>query len=272
MPRRNWMRYAVGAFVVLILLNAFTGNQSPQMQTAIRLISAFLMTALAVVMGVVMFLAVRDTRAEQQRVMALEEMVQLRNWEPAAQLLEQMLSRPMLHPINRVQTLMFLATVLARYHRYEDAIAVHDHLINEMHLEGPAGFASRLGRAMCMVHEDHLVDADRAISELRRMSDDESAGLALIEIYRDVKTGHPAEAIDLFVSRRDLLRRQLGHRFADACVLAARAYDLSGQKDQAAGAYRDATLLSPVAELNRRYPEVQTLAEKYVSAPAPSPA
>jgi tetratricopeptide (TPR) repeat protein len=272
LPRRNWMRYAVVAFVVLILFGSIAGNNTPQFQTALRLISAFLMVVLVAVMGLVMYLTVRDHRAEQNRMLALEEMVQLRRWEPAATMLDQTLSRPMLNPYNHAQALLYLSTVLARYHRYEDAIAVHDYLLDVLHLEGPAGFAARLGRAMSMVHEDHLVDADRAISELRRMSGDESAGLTLIEIYRDVKTGHPAEAIDLFTGRRDLLRGQLGHRFADACVLAAKAYDLVGQSDRAATAYRDATILSPVVELNRRYPEVTKLAEKYPAATVPSEA
>lgn len=271
-PRRNWMRYAVVGFVVLLLFGAVAGNQSPGMQMALRLISVFLMVVLVAVMGVVMYLTVRDHRAEQQRMMALEELVQLRRWEPAAGMLEQMLGRPMLNPFNHAQALLYLSSVLARYHRYEDAIAVHDYLLNEMHLEGPAGFAARLGRAMSMVHEDHLVDADRAISELRRMSGDESAGLTLIEIYRDVKTGHPAEAIELFNDRRDLLRRQLGHRFADACALVARAYDLSGRPEQAALAYRQATLLSPAVELGRRYPEVAALLGKYPPAAAPAEA
>jgi len=272
LPRRNWMRYAVVAFVVLVLFGAIAGDKSPNMQTALRLISAFLMIVLVALMGVVMYLTVRDHRAEQGRMMALEELVQLRRWEPAAQLLEQMLSRPMLNPLNHAQALLYLATVLARYHRYEDAIAVQNYLLNELQLEGPAGFAARLGRAMSMVHEDHLVDADRAISELRRLSGDESAGLTLIEIYRDVKTGHPAEAIELFKGRRELLRRQLGHRFADACALAARAYDLAGQTENAARAYHEATLLSPAVELARRYPEVAVLMEKYPPAPAPAAA
>ncbi|MCC7352007.1 MAG: hypothetical protein IT446_15720 [Phycisphaerales bacterium] len=269
LPRRNWMRYALVAFVLLVLFSTIAGNNSPDFQTALRLISAFLMVVLVAVMGVVMYLTVRDHRAEQNRMMALEEMVQLRRWEPAAAMLDRMLSRPMLNPYNHAQALLYLSTVLARYHRYEDAIAVHEYLLDELHLEGPAGYAARLGRAMSMVHEDHLVDADRAISELRRMSGDESAGLTLIEIYRDVKTGHPAEAIELFTRRRDMLRHQLGHRFADACALAARAYDLAGQSEQAAAAYRDATLLSPAVELNRRYPEVAMLADKYPATPVP---
>jgi hypothetical protein len=137
---------------------------------------------------------------------------------------------------------------------------------------------------MAMLRDDHLFDADRAISDLRRStrraeeSDTngnagpgfESAGLALIEIYRDVKTGHPAEAIELFNAKLPILRQQLGHRVGDSYALAARAYDLLDRQSDAQDAYEKATLLSPVEELNRRYPEVQNLAGKYRPATAPA--
>jgi len=66
------------------------------------------------------------------------------------------------------------------------------------------------------------------------------------------------------------MRDQLGHRVADAYALAARAYDLMGRDTEAQGHYEKATLLSPVEELQRRYPEVAPLAEKYQPARAPA--
>ena len=125
---------------------------------------------------------------------------------------------------------------------------------------------------MSMLHEDHLFDADRAISELRRGPAAGSGALALLEIYRDVKTGHPAEAVELFEQKLPVLRDQLGHRSADAYALAARAYDLLGREADARTAFRNATLLAPVVELFRRYPEVQKLADRYKPAPAPAEA
>jgi tetratricopeptide (TPR) repeat protein len=155
---------------------------------------------------------------------------------------------------------------------------------------------------MAMLREDHLFDADRAINELRQIGRSEraaaaaargaedvtsvspgsagaaaqnifpvaeSAGLALVEIYRDVKTGHPAEAVAIFEDRLSALRDQLGHRVADAYALAARAYDLLGREAEAADAYRRATLLCPPVELHRRYPEVAKLQGRYEPAAAP---
>jgi hypothetical protein len=138
-----------------------------------------------------------------------------------------------------------------------------------------------------MLREDHLLDADRAINELRRSlrssakiseEDDgerapdeiESAGLALVEIYRDVKTGHPAEAIETFNKRLPALREQLGHRAGDAWVLVARAYDMLNRPDDAQRAYENATLLADRTELERRYPEVAPLASRYRAAAVPA--
>ena len=123
-----------------------------------------------------------------------------------------------------------------------------------------------------MLREDHLFDADRALAELRRTvasAGVESAGLALVEIYRDVKTGHPDEAVQIFEQRLPVMRDQLGHRVADAYALAARAYDLLGREAEARDAYEKATLLAPPPELSRRYPEVQKLEGRYDPAIAP---
>ena len=122
-----------------------------------------------------------------------------------------------------------------------------------------------------MLHEDHLVDADRVISELRRgEAGRESAGLALIELYREVKTGHPTEAIERFAKSLPKYQEQLGHRTGDAYALLAKAYDMLGRGDEAKAAYEKATLLTAVSELDRRYPEVATLRGKYPLAPIPA--
>jgi hypothetical protein len=123
---------------------------------------------------------------------------------------------------------------------------------------------------MAMLREDHLFDADRAIAELRRESaGTDSAGVALVEMYRDVKTGHPAEAVAVFEDKLPAMRDQLGHRVADAYALAARAYHQLGRDAEAQSAFANATLLAPRVELYRRYPEVEPLEAKYQASPAP---
>jgi len=96
---------------------------------------------------------------------------------------------------------------------------------------------------------------DRAISDLAPLSaSSASAGFSLLELYRDVKTGHAAEAIEIFEQKRELFRAQLGHRQADAWVLLARAFDMVNRAAEAAQAYAKATLLSPISELQWRLP------------------
>jgi Flp pilus assembly protein TadD len=173
----------------------------------------------------------------------------------------------------RVQGLLYLTTVLARYHRFEDSVRVADYLLEHVRMDPRTDFAVRLGRAMALLREEQLLDADRAIGELRRLRrDNESAGLAMVELYRDVKTGHPAEAIEIYEKETAVLTRQLGHRVADAHALAARAYDMVGRADEARVAYRTATILSPAMEIHRRYPETAQLAGKYEAAAWPGEA
>jgi tetratricopeptide (TPR) repeat protein len=216
-------------------------------------------------------LAVRRHRRQAQTIDAIEEMVQLRRWEPAGMLLNRFLSQPVRSPRIWARALIQLAAVLARHHRFADAVSVEDFLIEHDGLLDDGGaYGVRVMRAMSLLREDSLLDADRAISDLRRRGPAKASGpLALIEIYRDVKTGHPAEAIELFASRIDVLRQHLGHRVADAHALVARAYDMLGRDAEAAAAYGRATALAPVAELHRRYPELAPLTGKYQPTPAP---
>jgi tetratricopeptide (TPR) repeat protein len=314
-PRVSWFWYSVGLFLLLVLISAWASRQSAAMANAVRLFSAFSMIGIIIGLTLITWFTVRRAREEQLQLEAVEELVSLRRWPQAGLLLEHMLSQPTRTPAGRIQALLYLTTVLARYHRFDDAIAIHDHVLETVNLDPASAHAVRLGRAMAMLREDRLVDADRAIAELRRSlraarsaaaaaeeerraareqpstdeqrddsaneDDDDSdlapalavpdsAGLALIEIYRDVKTGHPDEAIQLFAAKLDALRNQLGNRVADAWALAAKAYDLLGRSDDAQDAYAKATLLAPVTELNRRYPEIATLAQKYRIAPAPA--
>jgi len=95
------------------------------------------------------------------------------------------------------------------------------------------------------------------------------AGVRLVELYRDVKTGHPDDALASFEVERDALRRGLGHRYAEALALIAAAHDRLGHADEAARAFSDATALAPVVDLIRKYPELAALPSKYAVTPPP---
>lgn len=272
-PRIGLRSYATTGLLLVVLMTALLVASSDEGRIMARFLAAGALVGLVSTLAFMMFSTVRRHRADQAMVEAAGELVQLRRWPQAGLVLEQILSQPVSSYPLRSQALIYLSSVLARYHRFDDAIAVQTHLIDNDLVDSRTGFGLRAGRAMAMLREDHLFDADRAISELRRLEGEgESAALALVEIYRDVKTGHPDEAIASFEAKLPALRDQLGHRMADAYALASRAYDLRQRKTEAQDAWKNATLLAPPAELTRRYPEVKVIAETYAAAPAPADA
>jgi tetratricopeptide (TPR) repeat protein len=271
----SWFWYAAGGFLLVVFSATLLSGSSDTGKKLVDALSALLMVGLIAGMMVMTVITVRRHRAEQEQVEAASEMVQLRRWPQAALLLQEILSRPARGIGVRSQALIYFGSVLARYHRFADAIAVYEHLLDHNLVDGSTAYGLRLGRVMAMLREDHLFDADRAIAELRRLGNSagvDSGGLALVEIYRDVKTGHPDEAVAIFEDKLPVLRDQLGHRVADAYALAARAYDLLGRTAEAQDAYTRATLLAPLIELHRRYPEIEKLAGRYQPSPAPAEA
>ncbi|MBV8780637.1 MAG: hypothetical protein JO353_04505 [Phycisphaerae bacterium] len=311
--RPFWTRYSLLLFLIILVGGSWLSSQAGEWAGAAQALATILMMTLLVAMGITMSLTVRAQRSEQAQLEAIEELIQLRRWSEAGLATQSMLSQPARSGWGRVQGLIYLSGILMRYHRFGDAIAVQDYLLDSHLLDGATVQSLRLGRAMALLREDRLVDADQAISELRRtairrqerrdaeIDDDDSdgvpqpppdapveasidlpwkaqrmtrrhtsAGLTLVELYRDVKTGHPAEAIEMFNENLPVLREQLGHRLADAYVLVARAYDQANQPEQAARFYASATMLAPAQELHRRYPEVAALAAKYTPTAAPA--
>ena len=275
MPRQRggWFWYASGVFLLMVLLSTYAGTQMADGRSLVEFLSSLGMLVVVVGMGWLFVLTVKAVNREEQQIESIEELMQLRRWSEAAAMVQALLSKPTRTPRARVQALVYLAAVLGRYQRYADCIAVYDYLLGLEALDDETTYGLRLGRAMSLLHEDRLFDADKAIGDLRRLRDgQESAGLALVEIFRDVKTGHPQEAVEIFERKRSVLREQLGQRVADAYALAARAYDMLGREAEARRAYEDATLLSAEVELRRRYAEVGALQGKYPAAVAPAEA
>ncbi len=269
--RGSWFWYAVGFFFFVVLMSAYAQQKMPNGNVIVQSVSSLMMFALMIGMGYLTWRAARAVQREQAQLEAIEELIQLRRWEEAALLVQGLLSRPTRMPQGRTQGLIFLGAVLARYHRFAEAVSVYEHLLEHRLVDGDAAYGMKLARAMSLLREDALVDADRAINELRRLDRaDDSAGLALLEIYRDVKTGHPREAIEEFEKKQHLMRRQLGHRAADGYALAAKAFDLAGENDKARDVFEKATILSSIVELKRRYPEIGGLEEKYVGVAMPA--
>jgi hypothetical protein len=267
--RINLTRWIAGGFLLLMLLSGLIGSQTAGSRAAVSVLCGISIIGLMTAMSALSFYSIRKFRADQRMVEQIGEMVQLRRWPDAALTVDSYLSQPARTQAFRVQALVYLSYVLARLHRFQDSINVQNQLLEEGILDEPSSATLRISRAMSMLREDHLFDADRAISELRRSVAGGSAGVTLVEIYRDVKTGHPQEAIELFEKKLPTLRDYLGQRVSDAYALVARAYDMVGRDADARSNFINATLLAPAAELFRRYPEVEKLSGRYDSAAAP---
>lgn len=268
---RWWMPAILGVAAASLAVPTLWPERSAGVEAALSL-------ALAAVLGAIMFATWRfgrRLREQSEQLDALAELVQLRRWREAAGCAAALLSRPMISPAARVQALMHWGAVLARQQRLEDAQRVYDHLVDEGGLDRGSTLNLKIARAMLLLREDRLVDADRAITELRKLLGRDHAGawpaaITLIEMYRDIKTAHAEEALELYDEARPRLAGQLAIRSADGHALAARAAQLLGRHDRAAALWREATLLAPPNELIRRYPETSAVASAHPAATAPA--
>lgn len=283
----------MGALAIVV----FASSSESPIGRAISVVAPILFICFPLVLLFVSRHGAARMAGESQAVAALDELVQLRRWPEAADLATRLLAQPMVSPERRMHALTGLATILTRYHRFEEARVVHDYLLSRADAadepnarpgmadptpDASTAHAIRVARAMGLLREDRLVDADRAMSVLRRevsQARDEvrrtagneaaasvrSAGLVLLDLYRDVKTRHFEEAIAGFDASLSTLRDQLGGRVADAWILYAAALDGVGRSEDAQAAYANATALIPAVELHRRYPETASLSATYTA-------
>lgn len=231
--------------------------------------------ALLVLGGLIVWIVARTARRhrrEQELLALVYQNIQFRQWPAAAADLVTLLSTPMLLPQSRIQALIYLSTVLARYQRFADASKVQDYIAEHAQLDPASEQGLRAARIWALLRDDRLVDADRAIIALRRMCGaNRSASLAMAELYRDIKTGHGEEALAEFQTDLPMLRRQLGHRSADAWALAACAARGMGKLDDARSMARNALLLGDASEILSRFPETEAALRLGADA-SPAPA
>jgi hypothetical protein len=268
-PRQRFgpIIYIVGMLSLLLLALFTIGQDSDGAMAAVSTIILFSLIVGLTLMG---WWGARAFRTEIGRLNQVEELVQLRRWPQAAMLLHTILSAPTRTQQARLQALVYLSNVLSRFHRFDDVIRIDDYLLETVRMDDMTTHIVRLGRAMALLREDRLLDADRAIMELRRSAPaPNSAGLAMVEIYRDVKTGHPNEALEIYEKKRGILANQLAHRIADIYGLIAKAFDMLNRPDDALSFWQNATLMAPPSEMTRRYPELVSLSEKYPPTYAP---
>ncbi len=276
-------------FLGLLLLGLVAESLPPAVATVAPTLVMLGVLAVSMTMA---WHASAAVRAQQAQLNAAEHAVHHRQWSRAAELLTNLLAGPVRVPPTRLSALAQLSAVLSRYDRFDDAVAVHDELLDTGQLDPGTLYQLRVARAVALLRSDRLVDADRAIGELRRQvsavqeaADEitkqidgpdatpprfDAAELTLVEMYRDAITGHPDEVIEAYEAKLPALRRHLGHRVADCHLLAAIAYDQRDRPDDAQQAWTCATLLAPWKELIRRYPVAAPLVQKLTRAEPPA--
>jgi hypothetical protein len=207
---------------------------------------------------------------EDREVTRLEEAIRLKHFEAASWLLAILLSKPMLSPIHRLRALLGYVAMLVRAGRFEDVSLATQIMLSEGVTE-PMVAPLRAANAFALLRDDRLVDAHRAIGDVRKLGRDGAAGglYALLEMYRDVRTGHTAEVIEIHTSRRSEIASALGTRVADADALVAWAHLRLGDIASAERMWRRATLLAQPADLVERYPELKEAASILIPEPVP---
>ena len=123
-PRGGWFWYAGGVFLLIVLLSTYIERGVANGRQIVNFLSSLIMLALIGAMGYMTWRSARQVQGEQLKLAAIEELMQMRRWPEAAWMLQEMLMRPTRTPQGRLGGLVFLSSVLARYHRFHDAIVV----------------------------------------------------------------------------------------------------------------------------------------------------
>ena len=103
---------------------------------------------------------------QETELTAVEELIRLRRWPEAVLAIRSFLSSPSVDYGVRARALSYLAAILSRFDRFDEALAVQDELLKDEQVIDPMnGFAVRVGRVIMMLRQDHLVDANGALSQ-----------------------------------------------------------------------------------------------------------
>jgi hypothetical protein len=250
--RRKLPVMILGAFIAMALIGIVMNEKSKGLQFTTNIFILLLMTVL-MVFG---FVNSRRGRNELAALESAGELIQLRQWPKAAELLYGLLSSPMRTPQTRLGALSFLIHVLNRFHRNADAIEVYDYLLDQQRLDEYSVYNLRAGRAMAMLKDDRLYDADKAIGQLRQTGPSDSPPLIVLELFHALKTGRSRDLLEMYAGRRDYLKVELGPKSADAHAFAAAAFFQLGDAGRAGECWFLATVIAPPTELVGRFPEL----------------
>lgn len=260
-PARYLLLIALIAITGVLLLVAGAGGFA----LPGRLAAIILLGALATALVTHLRRMARTLRDEQRRAEALQDAIRLRRWPTAYRMVSDLVAVKGRNPRAQVQILTLLTLLLGREGRFDEAAALQGALLQR--ITGPAAATLRVGRIMALLRCDRLVDADAVLRDLQRSvasgeaPAEATGGLRLTEMLRDLVTNHLEEVLAAYHHHLNELREGLGVRVADAHAVAAVAFHRLGEMENAAEAWRKATLLTGPAELVRRYPEAEVLRE-----------
>lgn len=271
-------RFPVLAVVILLgatvgaglLMAPATGGLAQVMQRTIALLVPLGALAYAMFWSAQM---AAEFRREAREVRAASEAESLGRQQEVELLLCKLLSGPMLSPLHRVDVLWLYIAALHKRGRFADVCVTAERMLAE---GVPASMVAALrgARAHALLREDQLVDADRALTELRR-EDVAGDGVAetlyrLLGMLRDVSNGHPEEALSTYREYRDTSLALMGSRASSADALAAAAAHALGRREEAQAYWYRATVLESAGELVAKYPVVRGVSEAYEATPVPA--
>lgn len=210
----------------------------------------------------------RRQQREKDAVRVIDESIRLGQWETADAVTTQLLEKPVMLPQVRVQALIYLGAILVRQGQYQQVLDLYDHLLGTMAFPPQIAVSLKCVRVYAMLRGEFLSDAYQAIVQLKREAPGGLAMLSLLELYRLVKMGHPADALELFGQSQTQMAAQLGHRSCDGWALAAAAAMALGREQDAEGYARNAGLLGDVREIAKRFPECKAIVDRIWPAEA----
>src|SRR5579862_7667577 len=115
-PRLPWVWLAMASCVILVIV-ALVASQDAG-SAALEIGASFLSGLIFCAMVILLRFTLHGMRMDQQSVASVGEMIHLRRWPEAAVSLQNILSQPAKTFQLRTEALLYLAAVLARYHRF----------------------------------------------------------------------------------------------------------------------------------------------------------
>jgi hypothetical protein len=225
---------------------------------------------LLVLLGV-MILRIRRQRASAQRLEAAFEAVQLRRWDEARVLLDEILSQPVRLSVVRTELLLALAALAESEHSYEASQHIYEQVLQENRADPIQLHTARVALAAAMLRTGQLTDAVNLIERLERAALPEllRAQVELLALFREISMGQVEASISRASERRALFRKYLSTKAGYGYALLAAAFDRADQPAVAQKHWHDATLLVRPEELLDRFGELEPVARKYAAARNP---